>query len=186
MYVLKGPRHLDWLANRPEVRKLYILSLDEQHKRLNELPIHLRQMVLFQVNTGCREKEVYELQWAWERQVAALNTSVFIIPSYGEPGRLVVLNDSAKAVIEQQRDLHLTHVFAQKDNPVTQINHSVWNRVRQKIGLPQVRFYDLRLIFERGLAVAGVSLKDRQNLLEDRSTSDYSSDELFHWIRSSE
>ena len=72
---LKGSsRPRDWLENRPEVRKPHILSLEEQGKLLDELPIHLRQMVFFQVNTGCREREVCDLQWAWERKVSVLNS----------------------------------------------------------------------------------------------------------------
>ena len=31
-------------------------------------------------NTGCREREVYALQWDWEVEVPELDTSVFIIP----------------------------------------------------------------------------------------------------------
>jgi hypothetical protein len=52
-------------------------------------------MVLFKLNTGCREREVCNLQWDWEIKVPELKTSVFIIPARivkNREDRLVVLN----------------------------------------------------------------------------------------------
>jgi integrase len=170
------------LENRPELRKPYLLTVAEQERLFNELPIHLRQMAIFQVNTGCREKELCELQWSWERKVASLNTSVFVIPCHGTEGRLVVLNDGAKAILEEQRGLHPTHVFAYQGHPVGRMNRFLWNHARQKVGLPQIRVYDLRLTFDRRLEEAGVGFKERQDLLGHRRTPDYSHDQLCRWM----
>ena len=180
---------LDFLANRPEVRKPYILSLEEQHKFFNELPIHLRQMAVFQVNTGCREKELCELQWSWERAVPEFNTSVFMVPCVSTTSHVVVLNNQAKVVLEQQRGLHPTHVFAYNGHPVRHITiHFAWKRAREKVGLPQLSILDLRRTFQQRLDEAGVGLQDRQELLGwHQRTSDYSNDysdeQLCHWIK---
>lgn len=49
----------------------------EQDRLFTALPLHLQQMALFKVNTGCREQEVYRLRWEWEMAMAIpkLNTS---------------------------------------------------------------------------------------------------------------
>ena len=55
-----------WLAHAPKIRLLkeddkrppYPLSWDERERLFAELPVHLQQMALFKVNTGCREQEV--------------------------------------------------------------------------------------------------------------------------------
>ena len=71
-------------------------------------------MALFAVNTGCRDGEIYTLRRDWEVKVPELNAIVFIIPGTfvknGED-RLVLLNRIAPSVIEDQRDIHTTHVF---------------------------------------------------------------------------
>jgi len=68
-----------------------------------ELPLHLGNMALFKVNTGCRDEEVCGLQWSWEVAVPELETSVFVIPAdrvkNGET-RLLVLNRMAQAVVD--------------------------------------------------------------------------------------
>jgi hypothetical protein len=63
-------------------------------------------MALFKVNTGCREAEVYRLEWELETEVPELDTRVFVIPEKhvkNREERLVVLNRTAKAVIERVR-----------------------------------------------------------------------------------
>ena len=77
-----------WLANAPKIKLLvetnkrypFPLNWNEQNRLFAELPLHLRRMALFAVNTGCRDKEICRLQWNWEVKIPELNTSVFIIP----------------------------------------------------------------------------------------------------------
>ena len=59
--------------------------------------------------------------------------------------------------------------------------NSSWCRVREKVGLAQVRVHDLKHTFGRRLRAAGVSFEDRQDLLGHRSgrmTTHYSAAEL--------
>lgn len=122
---------LTWLMQAPKIkmlpihdaRKPYPLSWEEQTRLFAELPIHLKRMALFKVNTGCREQEVCQLRWNWEVKLPEFNTSVFIIPGWIEievatgkkewkqlvkngEDRLVVLNDTAPAVIDEVRSIH--------------------------------------------------------------------------------
>ncbi|MEZ5481401.1 MAG: hypothetical protein R3E73_04240 [Porticoccaceae bacterium] len=53
-------RMLDW----KDARKPYPISWVEQERLFAELPIHLREMALFKVNTGTREAEVCGLRWS--------------------------------------------------------------------------------------------------------------------------
>ncbi|CAL7961221.1 hypothetical protein GAMM_10118 [Gammaproteobacteria bacterium] len=79
---------LTWLNSPPKIkllpmndaRKPYPLNWEEQKRLFKELPLHLRRMALFAVNTGCRDQEICFLRWKWEVQVPELNISVFIIP----------------------------------------------------------------------------------------------------------
>ncbi|CDZ76720.1 site-specific tyrosine recombinase XerC [Legionella massiliensis] len=184
---------LTWLANAPKIkllpehdlRKPYPLNWDEQHRLFDELPSHLEKMALFAVNTGCRDQEICELRWEWEIKIPEMpHIMVFIIPAElvknGEE-RLVVCNDTARSVVNSEREKHPTHVFSFKGRPLARILSTGWRNARVKAELPHVRVHDLKHTFGRRLRAAGVSFEDRQDLLGHRSgriTTHYSSAEL--------
>ena len=188
---------LTWLLTAPKVkllpvtdmRKPYPLSWEEQDRLIKELPKHLAQMALFAVNTGCRDKEIYSLRWEWEVKIPELGTTAFIIPEeFVKNGdeRLVVLNQIALSIIEEQRGTHRTHVFHYKNKPIIRMLNSAWCRARKVANLKQVRVHDLKHTFGRRLRAAGVSFEDRQDLLGHRSgriTTHYSAAELSNLIK---
>ncbi|MFO9245081.1 tyrosine-type recombinase/integrase [Legionella pneumophila] len=173
------------LLPEPDLRKPYPLSWDEQHKLFQQLPEHLKNMALFAVNTGCRDREICELRWDWEIQIPELShIIVFIVPGElvknGEE-RLIVCNETVREVIEGERGKHPTHVFSFKGRPLSRMLSTGWRQAREKAKLPEVRVHDLKHTFGRRLRAAGVSFEDRQDLLGHRSgriTTHYSSAEL--------
>lgn len=170
-----------WLERPPKIKLLreddkkppYPLTWDEQFKLFKELPEHLAKMALFAVNTGCRAREICELRWEWEYEVPELSTSVFLIPGAivkNAQDRLVVLNRLARAVVQEMRGKHPSHVFSYKGRPVKSMYNSGWKEARKRAGLPDVRVHDLKHSFGRRLRAAGVSFEDRQDLLGHKST----------------
>ncbi len=197
---------LTWLFVAPKIKLLketdrrepYALSWDEQDRIFNELPDHLIKMVLFKVNTGCREQEVCQLRWEWEIEIPELNTSVFVIPKrISENGidrslvkngehRLVVLNHIAKSIIDQARMKHPEFVFTYQGQSIRSINNSAWRKARERVNLSHVRVHDLKHTFGRRLRSAGVSFEDRQDLLGHKSariTTHYSPAELENLLK---
>ncbi|MEO8466777.1 MAG: site-specific integrase [Gammaproteobacteria bacterium] len=167
-----------------EKRKPYPLTWEEQRRLFQQLPGHLQRMALFKVNTGCREREVVELRWDWEVRVPELDTSVFILPEWltknGEE-RIVVLNSTARKVIDEARGHHSERVFTYDGQPVTRIYNSAWKKARARAKLEQARVHDLRHTFGQRLRAAGVPLEDRKALLGHKCgdvTTHYSAPEL--------
>src|SRR5215831_9993068 len=130
---------LTWLAVPAKIKLLaalsrrqpYPLSWDEQGRLFAELPAHLAQMALFAVNTGCRDAEICGLRWDWEVEVPALGTSVFIIPGArvkNGDDRLIVLNSTARSVVQGRRRSHATHVFSYGEIPMRHMMTSAWKR----------------------------------------------------------
>lgn len=191
---------LTWLHAAPKIKLLpdrakrqpYPLAWTEQAALFKELPDYLAQMVLFAVNTGCRDQEVCQLRWEWEVKVPELGTSVFIIPgSEVKNGdeRLVVLNRIAKSVVEGCRGINRDHVFVYRGKSIGRMITSGWKRGRERAGLPHVRVHDLKHTFGRRLRSAGVSFEDRQDLLGHRSgriTTHYSAAELSRLVEAVE
>ena len=188
---------LTWLNTVPKIkslseidrRKPHPLDPQEQAKLFNELPLHLRRMALFAVNTGCRDHEICTLRWEWETFIPELNCSVFIIPAWqvkNRQDRLVVLNQIAKHTIEEARGIHPNYVFTYHGKPISRILNSAWKNARIRAGLPHVRVHDLKHTFGRRLRAAGVSFEDRQDLLghkNGRITTHYSNAELNNLIQ---
>ncbi len=184
---------LTWLAHAPKIkllpehdlRKAYPLSWDEQNTLFKELPVHLLNMALFAVNTGCRKQEVCQLRWDWEMKIPeAPHLMVFVVPSVfvknGED-RLVICNQIARSVIESQRGKHVTRVFTYRSKPIAEMNTTAWRSARKRANLVCVRVHDLKHTLGRRLRAAGVSVEDRQDLLGHRSermTTHYSAAEL--------
>jgi integrase len=187
---------LTWLLAAPKIKLLpdkdkrtpYPITWDEQRRLLRQLPVHLAEMVLFAVNTGCRGGEVCNLRWEWEVVVPRFETTVFIIPgAHVKNGddRLIVLNRVARSVIERRRGIDPTHVFTFRGRPISRMLTSSWIRARDRSNLSQVRVHDLKHTFGRRLRAAGVSFEDRQDLLGHRSgriTTHYSAVELSRLI----
>jgi integrase len=151
----------------------------------NGLPPYLKKMCSFAVNTGCREQEIYQLRWDWEVEVPELHTSVFIIPGErvkNRQDRLVILNETAKAVLEEMRGVHPEYVFLNsKGRPVLRMCREAWRKARIRAGLPDVCVHDLKHTFVCRLRAAGVSFEDRQDLLGHKSsriTTHYSQQSL--------
>lgn len=198
LHVVPMITKLDENATR---RKPYPLSWEEQDLLLAELPEHLKRMMLYKVNTGCREQEVCKLQWDWEVAVPELNTSVFLIPNNfggrnGSSGvkngddRLVILNSVAKSIIDKQRSLHPVYVFpyglsGKEPSCLHRMNDSAWKKARIRAadawekkhnkkaseGFRSIRIHDLKHTFGRRLRAADIPLEDRQILLGHKNGS---------------
>ena len=165
-----------WIIHPPKIkmlplddkRKPYPISSNEQELLFSHLPPHLKDMCLFKVNTGTRDQEVCSLQWDWEIKISSLDTFVFVVPAHlvkNRRDRLIIMNDIAKDVVNNQRGKHDKYVFTYKGNRIGQINNSAWKRSREKANLKQVRVHDLKHTFGQRLRANGVSLEDRQDLL---------------------
>ena len=204
--------NLTWLARAPEIllekghraRRPYPLDEREQQLLLSELPAHAGEMAAFAANTGVRDRELCQLKWSWERRILTPDMatgwrSVFILPGEvvknGEP-RMIVLNDTAQAVLERARGHHRRFVFVSSQRtPLRHLRSAGWCRARSRAaqryrewfgmeaptGFRTIRVHDLRHTFGRRLRAAGVSLEDRRDLLGHKSpdiTTHYSAAEI--------
>ncbi|MBP9729670.1 MAG: site-specific integrase [Gammaproteobacteria bacterium] len=184
---------LTWLKQAPKIKLLpelhrrqpYPLSWAEQERLFSELPTHLKNMALFAVNTGCRDQEICRLRWDWEVKVTEMpELVVFIVPGEfvkNAQDRLIICNQIARSVIEEQCNKDPTYVFGYRTRALHHMLNHGWRNARQRAGLPMVRVHDLKHTFGRRLRAAGVSFEDRQDLLGHRSariTTHYSSAEL--------
>ena len=148
----RHPSGLTWLETTPMIqlvdwhdqRRPYPLSWKEQQRLLRALPDYLARMVLFKVNTGCRQQEVCGLRWDHEYRIPELSTSVFIVPeSKNREDRLIVLNSVAKSVVEGRRGIDARYVFAHRRKRLTVMRTTAWRQAIAELDLP-IRVHDLK------------------------------------------
>ncbi len=190
---------MTWLETAPMVpdvdwrdsRDPSPITWAEQGRLFQELPEHLRDMAEFAVHTGCRESEICALQWEWEVALPD-NGFGFILPaSVTKNGtdRLVVLNTTARAVVNRQRGKHEDQVFTFQGRPVASIFNNGWRKARRKAGLSHVRGHDLRHTFGRRLRAAGITEETRAELLGHKRgsvTTHYSTAEVAELVNAVE
>lgn len=161
-----------WLEGLPPLitmlpespRAPYPLTWEEQDRLFPRLPVNLARMVLFAVNTGARDSNVCGLQWRWELFVPEVGRSVFVIPPQAFKTRrahVLILNDAAWSIVEEQRGLDPLWVFPRRGRRLTTMNNNAWRRARAEVGLRAARIHDLRHTFACRLRAAGVSAEDR-------------------------
>lgn len=140
---------LTWLEKSPEIKMISLddareptpLDPDEVKYLIESLPPHLADMALFKVNTGLRDQEVCNLTWDMEIKVPQLNTSVFLIPKAfvkNNEDRLVVLNKTAKSIINKMRGQHHTHVFSYNGKKINRMNNTAWKAGRMKAAIKAI------------------------------------------------
>lgn len=188
-----------WLSAAPLIemlneeetrRKPRPLTWAEQAKLLPLLPPHLERMALFALNTGARDENVCGLRWAWEVPVPEVKRSVFVVPASefkGKRPHVLILNDVASRIIEEQRGKHAEFVFVYRRERVKKldiepkmeyrrvdtINNTAFQGARAKAGLVAVRVHDFRHTYGQRLRDAGVQGEDR-NLLLGHASDDMS------------
>jgi integrase len=174
---------------RESRRAPYPITWEEQDRLFPRLPAHLQCMALFAVNTGLRNDNVCGLEWSWEVPVPEIGRSVFVVPAEefkSMRDHVVILNDAAWSIIQNQRGRHPVWVFPYRGHRVRTMNNNGWQRVRNEVGLPAVRVHDLRHTFGCRLRAAGVSVEDRCALLghaEHSMSGHYASADVGRLVR---
>ena len=151
-----------------DARKPRLLKYEEEADLMAELPAHLERLVLFCLNTGCRDSEMTRLRWDEEDQELGGFVLTGDRTKNGET-RFIPLNTVAKRIIDSQRGKHEKFVFTYKGKPMGRLNGKAWRNARSRAGLSDLRVHDLRHTFGFRLRSAGIVKLDRQDLLGHKS-----------------
>lgn len=120
------------------------ITREQAHELLDRLPPHLADMARIALATGLRRANVTGLEWS--RVDLARGTA--FIPAGQAKGRkaiVVPLNAEAIAVLERWRGKHDQFVFVvRRIAPIHQVATKAWRTACTAVGLPGLRFHDLR------------------------------------------
>jgi len=127
------------------------LTVDEEKRLLANSAKHLRSLIAFALDTGGRRSELLKLDW---RNVDLERGRVTFIKTKNGEDRTVRLCKRAKAT--------LSALGPKQSGPV-------FVRARERAGLEDLRFHDLRHTFASRLVQAGVPLYDVMHLTGHKS-----------------
>ena len=110
------------------------LKKHEAKMILDELPEHLKDMMLFSLETGLRQSNVAELTWS---KIDMNKKEAWIEPVQGKKSKTisVLLNDAAIEILLSLRGKHPVYVFTYNGNRIKQANISAWRKALDRAGI---------------------------------------------------
>ena len=166
----KAELEWQWLDRAPKVTllkesksRLRWLTPEQARTLLNELPPHLKALAILALNTGQRQANILGLEWF---QVSLADRTITLYGDQTKNGKAlgVPLNDSALAIVESLKGVHLTHVFSYKGHPIKQASTRAWYKALKRAGISNFRWHDLRACWASWHVQNGTPLYDLQTL----------------------
>jgi integrase len=146
----RSQKEWEWIDNVPYMRllpepkkRIRWLTQNEAARLIQELPLHIAEMVRFTLSTGLREKNVTQLQWSqidMQRRCAWIHAD----QAKGKRSFAIPLNDESLTVIRRQLGKHEKYVFSYKGKPILNANTKAWRNALERAGIIDFRWHDLR------------------------------------------
>jgi len=136
----------------------HILTYDEQERLIAECPDHLKDAILFAVNTGMRAGEQRQLRWDWETD----DGGFFLPATVTKTGkaRYVPSNKIAKECVERCRGNDPDFVWTYDGAPIgRRFNNHAFRRARKRAKV-DVTWHYLRHTFATRARATGAALTD--------------------------
>jgi len=141
------------------------LTDEEEEKLVSCAADHLVPLIRFAVDTGGRRSELLKLDW---RQVDLPNRRVVFKDTKNGEDRPVRLCDRACAVLASIGPREAGPVFTFRGKAMGTVQTG-FSRARDRAGLKDLRFHDLRHTFASRLVQGGVPLYDVMQLMGHKS-----------------
>lgn len=168
--LIRSRDHWEWiekvpkisLFKEPEGRERF-LTVEQVMRLLEELPEHQRDTVLFALMTGLRQANVLGLEWscvnldnrhAWVPAGQSKNRNAISVP----------LTNDAFLILQRQIGKHPTRVFTYAGKPISSANTRAWKKARERAGIEDFRWHDLRHTWASWHRMAGTSTPELQRL----------------------
>ena len=169
-------REWEWLRDNPASRvpkdkenneRDRWMTKDEEELILDNSPEWLREIVVFNLNTGLRIQELLSLEWS---RVNLVRKTIIIQETKNHNPKTLPLNKIALDVLNQRSKVRsIKNCFVFFNRKGKKINPNVLRKsfytVLRKVGIENLWLHDLRRTFATRLAQAGVDLYKISKLL---------------------
>jgi integrase len=165
------------------------LSELEERRLLKAVPDKLRDIVTFVLDTGARREEAFTLTWDRVDLERKPRPVVYFMDTKTDEHRCVPLPKRTTKMLRRRKRAFATlsplvfaipatrdiynnrgELYARKGEMIrTPSFQMVWRRLREKLGMPEMKMHDLRHTYATKLVSRGVPLVDVNKLLGHRS-----------------
>nr|WP_072551070.1 site-specific integrase [Candidatus Fukatsuia symbiotica] len=167
---------LNLKARKPNDKRVRWLSHEEANRLIAVMHENFRPIVVFALATGLRRSNIINLEWD---QIDMARQVAWIPPEKAKAGKAigVALNETACAVLREQRERHSRWVFVRrkkvpgsegKDTAIiTKFrvdDNRAWQTGLKRAGISDFRFHDLRHTWASWLVQSGVPLSALQEM----------------------
>ena len=147
----KAMREWEWIERMPAFRtyskandvRVRFLTQAQAQELLDRLPAHQREVVLFALSTGLRQRNILDLTWDrvdLDRRIARIEGD----RTKNGQALGVPLNEVALGVLRRQAGRHKSHVFTYRGRPLRNANNRAWRKALEECGIGNFRWHDLR------------------------------------------
>jgi integrase len=147
----KAMREWEWIETMPAFRtyakggkvRVRYLTQAQAEAVLSRLPDHQREVALFALATGLRQRNILDLTWDrvdLERRIATIEGH----DTKNGEALGVPLNEVAVGVLGRQLGKHRGHVFTYRGKPLRTANTRAWRAALKACGIRDFRWHDLR------------------------------------------
>jgi len=164
--VLQKVRRVKLLPENNE--RVRFLSKDECKRLISVCTDDIKPIVIIALNTGMRKNEILTLQW--NKNIDLVHNLISINKTKNNQRRDIPINTTVKQTLQGMvRPIDQLYVFVRKGGqPYKTINKKFW-QARDKAGLKDFRFHDLRHTFASQLIMAGADIMTIKELLGHKS-----------------
>jgi len=138
------------------------LAKEELERLLDNCPIHLKNIVVFAINTGMRRGEILNLKWS---NIDFRNKCIHVEKTKSKTPRVIPINSALERLLINIRENSISeYVFCYHKNKIDSVKTG-FNSAMRKARINDFRFHDLRHTFASYLVMNGVDINTVKELL---------------------
>ena len=167
--LIRAVKVWEWLDKAPSITfckapkgRVRYLSKSEIDRLMQELPDHLKPIVMFALLTGLRRANILNLRWSQidtEKEIIVISGTEM---KNGET-HVVHLSKTMLSVINAQKGKNDKYVFTYRGKPMKRINRAYKNALT-RAGISDYSFHDNRHTWASTLIQNGVSIYELQTM----------------------
>lgn len=155
-YCKENPVRKIKLFSEREFQKGWVLTPEEEQRLLNSCSPHLKPLVVFLLNTGCRVGEALSLRW---ENIDFRNRTIKIELSKSGRKREIPMNSVVFSLLKELKVKSPSfYVFSYPDGRPLRNIRTAWKLTTRRANLRGLRLHDLRHTFCSRLVERGVDL----------------------------
>ena len=149
------------LFSLPAFRPRY-MTKDELEKLQRHSHPELWDIIVFNLSTGLRPKEIFNLKWSdidWPQQMITI-----LNPKNRNPRMIPMNNAVAELLLKRKQNLNSDYIFANAKGKKRTTVRTAFNAACRRAGIIDLRFYDIRKSFCTWLVTEGIDIRTVQDL----------------------